>query len=209
MPVFGGAMRVAVHHHARTRGAERGEHRLRRDIHDLRPLRRHMRLAAGAGRIGERLPRLERQRQHTLAEGCRAHRAAQLLVGRIPGAEQVAVGEQHAPPEERRDAGVGQHLRAGAGLEARAVEEIAVAVHHEHRHAGRRQRLDGPADAVARGVGIVVAHPGLEQVAEDVERRRLARLAAEQTDEGVDRLRCGRFEVQVRDEQVLHATIVW
>ena len=93
--VLGGAVRVAVDHRAGAGRAEGGDHRFGCDIHDLRALRGGVRLAAGARRSREQLPRLERQCERSVPEGIAADRAAQFLVGVIAGAEQIAVCQQH------------------------------------------------------------------------------------------------------------------
>jgi hypothetical protein len=70
-----------------------------------------------------------------------------------------------------------------------------------HRHAGRGQRAQaGALDAVFRQAR-VVADPGLEQVAEDVERARRARRAGEEPREGLAQRRGGDRQVQVGDEE--------
>ena len=85
-----------------------------------------------------------------------------------------------------------------------AEQEIAVAADEEHRHAGiwtrraacRRRRRRRWTDRRRR--------PGLEQVAEDVERVRAARLAVEEAAEQFRRRRARGVEVQVGNEQRGH-----
>ncbi len=54
----------------------------------------------------------------------------------------------------------------------------------------------------ANGLVIVVADPGLEQVAEDVEAGGFERFAAQEVRELRDRFRCFRRQMQVGDKQV-------
>src|SRR5690606_30716320 len=89
-----------------------------------------------------------------------------------------------------------------------AEQEGAVAVHEVDRHTGGRQRSQ-PFAHEAPGVGrIVVAHPGLEQVAEDVQRVRAARLPVEERAEQPGDAGPLRVEVQVGNEQGRHRGIV-
>ena len=71
----------------------------------------------------------------------------------------------------------GQKLRAGAAREIAGDQEIAVAMLEIHRHAAVAERAEFRSDEGA-GVGrIVIADPGFEQVAEDVQRVGAAGLA--------------------------------
>jgi hypothetical protein len=88
---------------------------------------------------------------------------------------------------------------------AMAEQEVAIAVHDAARYARARQGAQRVDDHALRRVGIVVADPGLEQVAEDVERGRAPRSGCEKAQELLGRLRPRRIEVQVGDEERSHA----
>ena len=133
------------------------------------------------------------------------HRGAQALVGAVIGAQGVAVHHQHPLAVQRDDERVGQKPRAGHGAETRPQQEVAVAVHHEAGYAAVGERLERPHRRDLLGVRCVVAHPGLEQVAQDVEGLRPGGLALQEIHEPPGDVRSRRVHVQVRDEERLHA----
>ncbi len=81
-------------------------------------------------------------------------------------------------------------------------EEVAVAVHHEHRRSSGRQLAqsahDGTKFLLLDGL---VADPVLEQVAEDVERIGRARAAVEKIEEQPGNGGAGAAEMQIGNEQ--------
>ena len=89
--------------------------------------------------------------------------------------------QQHALAVELDDRAVAKQPAAGVAAEAVAQHEVAVAVHHEARHTGGGEVAQCRDDLALRRVGVVVADPDFEQVAQDVERARDARLAAAET----------------------------
>ena len=56
-------------------------------------------------------------------------------------------------------------------------------MHGEHRRAGTRQGGEGLAGARVRGIVVIVAHPGFEEVAEQVKRIGFARRSPEEREE--------------------------
>src|SRR6185437_359564 len=123
------------------------------------------------------------------------------LVAQVVRAERVSVEEERAGAVEVDHRGIGDELRPRLAREALRGEEVAVPVHEAH---GNRlgDGVDASRDAAREGEReAVVAHPVLEEVAEDVERigarRDLGEEALELGDDGRPR----RIEVQVRDEE--------
>ncbi len=113
----------------------------------------------------------------------------------IRRAQQIAVAQKNATPEQRDDRRVGEHVTTGASLEGRAVQKIPIAVHDEHRSACGDTGGEAAAYGVANRVRVVVTDPGFEQVAEHVQRAGGARLTAQKAHERVVRL--GRCRVEV------------
>jgi hypothetical protein len=75
-------------------------------------------------------------------------------------------------------------------------------VHELDRDAGAHELGDAAEElAIERLVGVVVADPVFEQIAEDVERGGPARLLVEEAEEARDDRRTLGREVQIRDEQ--------
>jgi hypothetical protein len=95
---------------------------------------------------------------------------AERLVFGVVEAERIAVGKDEAPFGQHEVEGVGQQAGAGCAGKALAEQEVAVAVHEADVQAGIGRGAQGSDDArVVRVVDIVVADPGLEEVAEDVQ----------------------------------------
>ena len=74
----------------------------------------------------------------------------------------------------------------------------------EHGTPARGEAGEGRLDRREPQVVLVVADPGLEEVAEDVERACGARFRLDEGCEAPNRLRLARIEMQVRDEQRGH-----
>jgi hypothetical protein len=100
------------------------------------------------------------------------------------------------------DVGIGQQPGAGRGGKAIAQQEIAIAVHDADAQpgiAGGTQRGDDL--GVERVAAVVVADPGFEEVAENIEFLGLAGAAGKKPEEQTRRPgRPGR-QVQVGDEE--------
>ena len=103
------------------------------------------------------------------------------------------------------DGRIGQQLRPGGRAEALAQEEVAVAVHHVHRHAvARKAAQQARHHGVERLLEVVVADPVLEEIAQDVERVGRARLFFDKADEPLVGGRALFGEVKIRDEERRH-----
>lgn len=167
--VDGGTVRVAVDQQVDVVPAEGVGDRPGVDVHDR---------LAGAGGVGATaFPRLRRERaadRQGLREHARqpdrvAHLGPERLVGGVVGAQRVAMHE-HGRCAGRLDAGrVGQQFHAGAGGVVRAEGEVAVAGHEADGDAAVGEGAQGPRDPGRQFGIVVVADPGLEQVAKDVE----------------------------------------
>src|SRR5207237_9254313 len=113
--------------------------------------------AAGARLAAQGLANAERQsKEATLPVGA-THRATELLVRVIVGAERIAVGEQHWLPIELGDHRIAEQPAAAALAEALSQQEIRVAVQREAGDAARAK----PAQAQAHPLplAIVIALP--------------------------------------------------
>src|SRR5690606_30960847 len=104
------------------------------------------------------------------------------------------------------DRRIGQQGHSRATRIRIAEQEIAVAVHEENRDAGSVQCGQRVGDARRNRVRRVVSDPRLEQVAEDVQRTCMARLAMQEVDEPFDDVRPTCIQVQDGDEQRAHAS---
>ena len=134
--------------------------------------------------------------------------ARELLVGGVVGAQQVAVQQQGGGAVQVDGGGVVEQGHAAACGVGITQQEVAVATDEVGRHTRGSEfaQLVGNEDA---GLGrIVVAHPGFEQVAEDVERVGPARFTVEEATEQRGDVRAFRVEVQIGDEERCHAGIV-
>ena len=95
----------------------------------------------------------------------------------------VAVHQQDALAVQVDDGAVREQAHAGLAAEALADQEIAVAVDEIASACRRSSARAGPHDATLVRVGVVVADPGFEQIAEDVQRLAPARFALEEVEE--------------------------
>ncbi len=78
--------------------------------------------------------------------------------------------EQRGHTVEVDNTGVGYQRHAGQIGVAAGKEKVAVAVHEENRYAGAGQLMEMACRfCVQRGSEIVIAHPGFEQVPQNVE----------------------------------------
>ena len=112
--------------------------------------------------------------------------------------------EQDRLAEERDALVVAEQARARQRAEPLAQQEVAVAVHERAGDARVRQPAQRGDDRLEARIVVVVADPGLEQVAEDVQLARRARGPIHELDEPARRLRIARSQVQVGDEQRRH-----
>ena len=145
--------------------------------------------------VARDLPALvERSRKEVALPAGRAKLRAQRHVARVVGTEQVAVREQDGLAEESDALVVAEQASARQRAEPLAQQEVAVAVHQRAGDARVRQPSQRGDDRRETRIVVVVADPGLEQVAEDVELARRARGAIHELDEPARRLRVARSQ---------------
>ena len=195
-------MRVSVNQALHVVLAHDGFHRLLVHVHDLRFL--------GGGGIFADFPEVVHDLvalRDGLAEEFLLPRRTPYLgaeshVFGVVGAQRIAMHQQCRCAVEIDVCGVLEQTAAGGFFKAIAHQEVAVAVHHENRRAVLGQ-LAQPADDGTELLLLdgLVADPVLEQVAEDVERVRGTRAAAEKIEEQPSNGGAGAAEMQVGNEQ--------
>ena len=129
------------------------------------------------------------------------------LVHRVGGAIAVAMREQRADATQHHHCGVVQQLHPAALSEFAGHHEVAVAVHEIDRHAGIDHGFQRLRDLLIEGRAVVVADPGLEHIAEQVERLCLPRPSRKEGQQDGGQVRPGFVEMQIGDEQRGHATV--
>jgi hypothetical protein len=142
----------------------------------------------------------KRHQHHGLLPFRVTHHPAEPLVVDIVGAQQIAVHDQHATTVHLGHRVLVHQRRAGVGAEAVAEHEVAVPVHHRYRHAGVDDAADRRLQLGAERGRIVIAQPHLEQVAEDVQRVRLAGVAGHEGEELAADVGAARLQMQVADK---------
>jgi hypothetical protein len=146
----------------------------------------------------------QRPGQELALPGRIAHLRAEGEVGAVLAAQQVAVHQQRRLAVQTHHAGIGQQRGAGVGGEARPEQEVAVAAHQEQRHAAGAQPRQRLAHRSRQRIVGVVAQPGLEQVAEHVQRVGVRGLVAQEVQEQRGDGRARGMQVQVGNEQRGH-----
>jgi len=195
-----GPVRVAMNQATYARPAKRVPHGGGIHVHDFRQCRGCVHAAAGAEATGQRLAPLQAHAPEHPSHGGIAHDAAQPLVVAVVGAEHVAVHQQHPLAVKLDDGAVVDQRAARVAAEALAEHEIAIAVHDEAGHTGLRERTQRGRDVALGRVRVVVADPDLEEVAQDVQGLRLARLVLQEGEKLGRDGGPGGIEMQVRDE---------
>src|SRR6202047_2857538 len=203
--MYARAVGVPVDHAPPPGGPKRRGHRVGIHVHDVGYRARGVPAAAGARLIGEQLPVRARQGEEALLPIPAAHHAAQLLVGMIVGAQRIAVREQHPLAVELRHHRIGEQAAAAALAETLTEQEVAIAVQREAGDTARAECAQSPAHPLLGGIAVVISHPGLEQVAEDVERLGGRGLGGEKPEELLRGLGRAGIQMHVRDEQARHA----
>jgi cytochrome c553 len=199
------AMGVTVDQRVHAARAERLRHRGGIDVHDLRRAPADVLATAGAQPLRDCAALREAEAAEHPAQERIADDAAQALVTDVVRAERVAVHQQHAATVTFRDRAVIEQRGARLAAEALADQEVAVAAHDQTGHAAVHEAPQGCDHGTGGRIGIVVAQPGLEQVAEYVEPVRAARLPLQERHELICDRGVGRVEMQVGDQQGLHA----
>src|SRR5882672_7174445 len=111
---------------------------------------------------------------------------------------------EHAPAVHVNDGWILQQAATAVGAKTLAEEKITIAVHDVARYPRRGQSTQTGDHTALLRVGIVIADPHLEQVAENVECLGLARFTAEELQELARDFRMLSVQVQIRDEQRCH-----
>lgn len=106
------------------------------------------------------------------------------------------------------NARVGQQRASGLAAERLANEEVAIAVHQVDARTVVGHLAQGLGDGALEGVHAVVADPGFEEVAEDVQGLGPTGALIEERQKRPGDVRAFRFEMQVRDEQDAHRFIL-
>lgn len=163
-----------------------------------------MRLAAGAHALCQSLTLTQRQAAHQELQERIAHRAPQTLVRMIVDAERVTVHQQHAPAVEVDHCAIVQQLCARVPAEAPPDQKVAIAMEQVAGHTACRQRPQGGDDESLVGIGVVIADPGLEQIAQDVQCTRATGLLAQKAQELRGDVGSLGIQMQVGDEQCRH-----
>ena len=159
------------------------DHRRRRHVHDFGRRGADVHLAAGAQLGGQPPACVETQvTEHPLRDWI-AQDPAQALVTRVGRAEHVAMHQHDPLAVQVDDRAVAQELAAGLRGKALADQKIPVAVHEIAGNAAVGESTQGRHDFAHGRVRIVVAEPGLEQVAEDVEGSGMARFCLEKLEQ--------------------------
>ena len=192
---------MAVNQRTHAAAAQRGGDGGLIGVHDLPGGALRMALAALAGLLGKAAPDAKRQAQEAALPAGTAHHATQQLIGPVGGTQRIAMREQHRLAVQVDDDRIGDQAHAGAARETALIEEVAIAVHDIARYPMLSEAGERHADAIPIRFVIVIADPGVEQVAENVERVGAAGAKREKVDE----LRAGRrlagIQMQIGDEQ--------
>ena len=198
----GGPVCMAVNQDATIMGSERLLDLARRYIHDLVRLG----LLRDCGLLlhseGDGPAFRERPLQELALHLRVTHARAESLIGNIVGAQGVSVHQQRAPSEQLDDDRIIQQHHAGCSGEAFPNEKITIAVHQKDPATAVRDLAQVRDDrAVQRLLVIIVADPVVEEIAEDVQRARVARAFAQETEKDpVDPVPIRR-EVKIGNEQ--------
>ncbi len=130
----------------------------------------------------------------------------------VVGAQGVAMRQQHALGVELGHDRIGEETGARAVTEIAADQEVPVAVHDEAGNSAAGQCAQARTHLLLARIRIVIADPGFEQVAEDIERLRPGRLRAQESQELIDRGGRAGVEVHVGDKQPCHVrrdALIW
>lgn len=87
------------------------------------------------------------------------------------------MGQQDPLPLKPGNGRIREQSDSGPLLESLTVQKVSITAHEVDGHAARGKRAQRIADLAAHRVRVVIADPGLEQIAEDVERIRCSSLA--------------------------------
>ncbi len=206
--VPGGTMRMAVDDPRRAPVAKRPLDGEGVDVENRLGLARRGRAAAAPHPRSDPAAKPVGQPQQVPLPARIARPRAVALVADVVGAQLVAVREQRRRAGEVDDRMLVEQRSAGRAREMRAEQEIAVAADEEHRYAGIGHLADAGRDIGTGLGGVVIAHPGLEQVAEDVQRVRAPRFPVDETTEQLGDRRAFAVQVEIGDEERGHVAIL-
>ena len=105
------------------------------------------------------------------------------------------MGQQDPLPIQGGNGRIHEQLDSGSSLESLTVQKVSITAHEVDGHAARGKRAQRVADLATHRIGVVIADPGLEQIAEDMQGRRTASLALEETQKRLDGRRRARVEM--------------
>src|SRR3990167_343744 len=142
--------------------------------------------------------------KETLAPLWLASLASEGEVGRVVAAQEVTVHQQGRLAFQHHHARVWQQRCAGCRSKRRAQQEIAIAAHHVDGNAGVGEFAQACPHGLGQFAVLIVANPGLEQVAQDVQRFGPAGLRAQEMQELHRDRGARRIQMQVGDEEDRH-----
>ena len=87
------------------------------------------------------------------------------------------MGQQDPLPLKPGNGRICEQSDSGPLLESVTVQKVSITAHEVDGHAAGGQRAQRVADLAAYRIRVVIADPGLEQIAEDVERIRCSSVA--------------------------------
>ena len=200
-------MGVAVQHQGNTGIAQRLRNRVAVDVHDVFTDRSTAGHTRGTCLCSEGEAFFQRLLQHhRLPVRIPRHLAYGLILDVIR-AIGIAVTEQNTVAMDFHDRRVFQDGDAGFFGKSISDHEVTIAMHEKHGHVFPCQLAERLLDPGVVLIRIVVADPGFEQVAQDVEFVRVQCFSFQELQELICYLRTVRFEVQVRDEEYGHSKV--
>ena len=122
----------------------------------------------------------------------------------VIGAQCVTVTENNVLPIQGNHNRVTEDCHAGFGGELLTYHEVPVAVHEKSRHAGVGQVTHRGLHLSVVGVGVVVAQPRIEQVAEDVKGFCLPAIVGEKTDKLLADSRLSSLQMKIGNKERSH-----
>src|SRR3977135_1201293 len=106
----------------------------------------------------------------------------------VVSTERVTVCQQNSLAVQISDDRIRQQPAAGSAAEIPPDQEIPIPVQYEAADAIRGERPQALANARLGWIGIIVAYPCLEQIAQDVQRLRIRSLRPQEIEELCHRL---------------------
>ncbi len=107
------------------------------------------------------------------------------------------MGQQNPLPIEGGNGWIGEQSDSGPSLESLTVQKVSITAHEVDRYAAGGDCTQRIADLAAYRIRVVIADPGLEQIAQDVERIGCSSLDRKKPEEALYRRRRASVEVQI------------